>query len=54
MQHRHVAGGDTLAEGWFYGEADPVACSDYIEQNSTDIRPKSLRERLAQGQAFDT
>ena len=37
-----------------YGEADRAACLDYIEQNWTDIRPKSLRERLAQqGQAFD-
>ena len=42
--------------GWrvVYGEADRAACLDYIEQNWTDIRPKSLRERLAQGQAFDT
>jgi uncharacterized protein YbdZ (MbtH family) len=42
--------------GWrvVYGEADRAACLDYIEQNWTDIRPKSLRERLAQGQAVDT
>ena len=35
--------------GWrvVYGEADRAACLDYIEQNWTDIRPKSLRERLA-------
>src|ERR1700752_1062651 len=26
---------------------------DYIQQNATDIRPKSLRERLAAGRAFD-
>ena len=34
--------------GWrvVSGEADRGACLDYIEQNSTDIRPKSLRERL--------
>jgi uncharacterized protein YbdZ (MbtH family) len=34
--------------GWrvVYGEADRAACLDYIEQNWTDIRPKSLRERL--------
>ena len=34
--------------GWrvVHGEADRVACLDYIEQNWTDIRPKSLRERL--------
>jgi glycopeptidolipid biosynthesis protein len=37
--------------GWrvVYGEADRAACLDYIEQNWTDIRPRSLRERLAQG-----
>jgi uncharacterized protein YbdZ (MbtH family) len=31
--------------GWrvLYGEADRAACLDYIEQNWTDIRPKSLR-----------
>jgi uncharacterized protein YbdZ (MbtH family) len=41
--------------GWrmVYGEADRAACLDYIEQNWTDIRPKSLRERLAAGRAFD-
>ena len=34
--------------GWrvAYGEADRAACLDYIEQNWTDIRPKSLRDRL--------
>lgn len=37
--------------GWrvVFGEADRAACLDYIEQNWPDIRPKSLRERLAQG-----
>jgi uncharacterized protein YbdZ (MbtH family) len=43
--------------GWrvVYGEADRrAACLDYIEQNWTDIRPKSLRERLAEGRDFDT
>jgi uncharacterized protein YbdZ (MbtH family) len=37
--------------GWrvVYGEADRAACLDYIEQNWTDIRPRSLRERLAEG-----
>jgi uncharacterized protein YbdZ (MbtH family) len=41
--------------GWrvVYGEADRAACLDYIEQNWTDIRPKSLRERLAAGRASD-
>jgi uncharacterized protein YbdZ (MbtH family) len=34
--------------GWrvVYGEGDRAACLDYIEQNWTDIRPRSLRERL--------
>jgi uncharacterized protein YbdZ (MbtH family) len=37
--------------GWrvVYGEADPAACLDYIEQNWTDIQPKSLRETRAKG-----
>jgi uncharacterized protein YbdZ (MbtH family) len=37
--------------GWraIYGAAPRAACVDYIEANWTDIRPKSLRERLAQG-----
>jgi uncharacterized protein YbdZ (MbtH family) len=41
--------------GWrvVYGEADRAACLDYIEQNWADIRPKSLRERLATGPGFD-
>ncbi|HYB39236.1 MAG TPA: MbtH family protein [Mycobacterium sp.] len=43
-QHRRVV----------YGEADHAACLDYIEHNWTDIRPKSLRERLAEGRASDT
>ncbi|MEE3065263.1 MAG: MbtH family protein [Actinomycetota bacterium] len=35
--------------GWsvVYGEAGRQECLDFIEQNWTDIRPKSLRERLA-------
>ncbi|UJL27474.1 MbtH family protein [Mycolicibacterium vanbaalenii] len=35
--------------GWMvvYGEADRAQCLDHIEQNWTDIRPKSLRDRLA-------
>ena len=41
--------------GWrvVYGEADRAACLDYIEQNWTDIGPKSLRERLAGAGEFD-
>ena len=37
--------------GWrvVYGEADRGACLEYIEQNWTDIRPKTLRDRLAAG-----
>jgi len=43
----------TFAEvpaGWrvTFGAADRAACLDYVEQHWTDIRPKSLRERLAQ------
>jgi uncharacterized protein YbdZ (MbtH family) len=40
--------------GWrlVYGEADRAACLDYIEENWTDIRPKSLRERLAEDRGF--
>jgi uncharacterized protein YbdZ (MbtH family) len=36
-----------VAAGWrvVYGEVDRAACLDRIEQNWTDIRPKSLRER---------
>jgi uncharacterized protein YbdZ (MbtH family) len=36
-----------------YGEANRAACLDYIEQHRTDIRPRSLRERLAQRRALD-
>jgi uncharacterized protein YbdZ (MbtH family) len=41
--------------GWrtVFGEADRAACLDYIEQSWTDIRPKGLRERLAQGRGVD-
>ena len=42
--------------GWrvVYGEADRAACLHHIEENWTDIRPKSLRERPAEGRGFDT
>lgn len=38
-----------IPAGWqvVYGEADRPTCLDYVEQNWTDIRPKSLRETLA-------
>jgi uncharacterized protein YbdZ (MbtH family) len=40
--------------GWWvvYGEADRAACVNDIEHHWTDIRPRSLRERLASGRAF--
>ncbi|MFD3041626.1 protein mbtH [Mycolicibacterium conceptionense] len=36
--------------GWrkVYGEANRSDCLEFVEQNWPDIRPKSLRERLAQ------
>ena len=42
-----------VPSGWrvVYGEAPRAACLDYIEENWADIRPKSLRERLAEGSA---
>ncbi|ORJ64183.1 MbtH family protein [Mycobacterium simiae] len=35
--------------GWHvvFGEAGRAACLDYVEQNWTDIRPKSLRDAVA-------
>jgi uncharacterized protein YbdZ (MbtH family) len=41
--------------GWraVYGEAGRAGCLDFIERSWTDIRPKSLRERLAAGRASD-
>ena len=38
-----------IPAGWrvVYGEADRTACLGYIDQNWSDIRPKSLRDRLA-------
>jgi len=35
--------------GWqvVYGEASRAGCLEHIEENWTDIRPKSLRDRLA-------
>ncbi len=42
--------------GWrvVYGEADRASCLDYIEQNWPDIRPKSLRDRLAANRPSDS
>ncbi|MDA3664711.1 MbtH family protein [Mycobacterium xenopi] len=44
-----------VSAGWrvVYGEADRAACLDYVEQNWTDIRPKSLRESLAGSRGID-
>ncbi|MGU3499369.1 MbtH family protein [Mycobacterium sp. C31M] len=41
-----------VPDGWrvVFGEADRASCLDYIEQSWTDIRPKSLRDRLAVNQ----
>jgi uncharacterized protein YbdZ (MbtH family) len=38
--------------GWrvVHGEADRASCMDYVENHWTDIRPKTLRDRLAEGQ----
>ncbi|MGK2869482.1 MAG: MbtH family protein [Mycobacterium sp.] len=38
-----------IPDGWrtVFGEADRAACLEYIEREWTDIRPKSLRDRLA-------
>jgi uncharacterized protein YbdZ (MbtH family) len=50
-QHSLWPGFADVPMGWrvVYGEADRAACLDYIEHNWPDIRPKSLRERLAHG-----
>jgi uncharacterized protein YbdZ (MbtH family) len=41
-----------VPDGWrvVYGEADRASCLEYIEREWPDIRPKSLRDRLAEGQ----
>jgi uncharacterized protein YbdZ (MbtH family) len=38
-----------VPDGWrvAYGEANRAACLEYVDQEWTDIRPKSLRDRLA-------
>jgi uncharacterized protein YbdZ (MbtH family) len=38
-----------IPAGWrtVHGPAARTACLEYIEDNWTDIRPRSLRERLA-------
>ena len=44
-----------VSTGWrvVCGEADRAACLDNIEQNWSDIRPKSLRVRMAVGRALE-
>ncbi|CAM4472995.1 MbtH-like protein [Mycobacterium basiliense] len=39
-----------IPAGWrvVFGEAARSACLDFIDEHWTDIRPKSLRERLTQ------
>jgi MbtH protein len=38
-----------IPAGWraVHGEASRAECLDYVEQNWTDMRPKSLREAMA-------
>lgn len=38
-----------VPDGWrvVHGQDTRQACLDYIDQNWTDMRPKSLRDRLA-------
>ena len=38
-----------IPAGWraVYGEAGRAECLDHVEQNWTDMRPKSLREVMA-------
>ncbi|SON64023.1 Enterobactin biosynthesis protein YbdZ [Mycobacterium simulans] len=44
-----------IPTGWrvVYGEVARIACLDNVEQNWADIRPSSLRKRLAQSQGCD-
>ncbi|KAA1244415.1 MbtH family protein [Mycobacterium simiae] len=44
-----------IPPGWevVHGEASRTECLDYVEQNWPDIRPKSLREKLARGRGLD-
>ncbi|MCX4237767.1 MbtH family protein [Streptomyces sp. NPDC020707] len=38
-----------VPEGWrvVFGEAGRAECLDYVEQNWTDLRPRSLQEAMA-------
>lgn len=39
-----------IPEGWqpVFGADSREACLEYVERNWTDLRPRSLRERLGQ------
>ncbi|KCH86332.1 protein MbtH [Mycobacterium tuberculosis UT0016] len=39
-----------IPAGWrvVHGEASRAACLDYVEKNWTDLRPKSLRNAMAE------
>ncbi|KEC44025.1 protein MbtH [Mycobacterium tuberculosis KT-0023] len=39
-----------IPAGWrvVHGEASHAACLDYVEKNWTDLRPKSLRDAMAE------
>lgn len=39
-----------IPAGWrvVHGEASRAACLDYVEKNWTDLRPKSLRDAMAE------
>lgn len=39
-----------IPAGWrvVHGEASRAACLDYMEKNWTDLRPKSLRDAMAE------
>ncbi|CMS31964.1 protein MbtH [Mycobacterium tuberculosis] len=39
-----------IPAGWrvVHGEASRPACLDYVEKNWTDLRPKSLRDAMAE------
>lgn len=40
-----------VPDGWrmVFGGADRAACLEYVEQNWSDIRPKTLRDTLRSG-----
>jgi uncharacterized protein YbdZ (MbtH family) len=45
-----------IPAGWrvVFGEATRADCLDFVERNWTDIRPKTLRDRLAQGKPSES